>query len=316
MICNLYWVFDVRTSDTPGWHAYDKANYPPGSDSGFGAGGAHLGQNELPDFYEQHPSEWVQQALDEALGDIASRVGPGLQGIRIRVWQDRSYNEVPDMIVEATPRQLAQARIRAATYIVHRAQQDLQEAQDALRETVVDADLAAPLGRTPEEAVELINEDVEEALPGEVLAPFLAGARLALQLRGALMARGLSGHCFDADLETYEQQFGGVHSYWAGCIRFLVRLDGTVVVTLHPDGEPSMRLALADPEAEKRELEATRAAERQLASKHAATLAKVLNAWRVSAHAEDGSLVEDAQLAAISSFTLLRTVSSPSNAAV
>jgi hypothetical protein len=232
------------------------------------------------------------------------------------VWKDRSSDEVPDMIVEATPRQLGQARIRVATYVVHRAQRALQEAQDALRETVVDADLRAPLGGTPEEAVQLISHDVDEALPGEELAPFLAGARLVTRLRRALLSRGLSPHCFDGDLEGYEKQFGGVHSYWAGCIRFVVRLDGTVVVSLHPDGEPWQRLSLADPEAERREVEAERAAQHALASEHAALLAEVLGSWRVGAYTEDGTVVEAAQLAKAPSFTLRKIASGKSAATV
>lgn len=309
MTYNLAWIFDVRTTGDYGpWHPYDEAHFPleDHPDAHFADSGDYLGQHELPDFYD-NPAEKLVLALDEALGPIARHVGADFTGIRIRLWKDGDVDQQPDMLLEAIPRQLAQAHIRAATYPVQQAQTALQEALDALRSVIVEADLQNPLARTAEEAVRVIGEDVAEALPGDELAPFLTGGRLAIRIQRALAARGLTTHSLDTDLDNYEEQFGGLHVYWGGCVRLAVTLDGTVSASLLPEPDRwGMCLPLDDPDAERRREEKEQARLDAIASEHAKIFADVLRMWQTTAQAEDGHPADVDQLASGRSFTLHR----------
>lgn len=139
------------------------------------------GMIDLPDIW-QEPVKFAQDELDRVLGAITADdpgLG-GLAGLRILLWSRVPAEGEPDVVIRASPEQLAVGRLRRAAGGVHAATEALRQARARLRAQVLAAANDDHLGRNQ------IAREVDEALARRLVLQLLAGHDLIRDIRAAL----------------------------------------------------------------------------------------------------------------------------------
>ncbi|MGK5558825.1 hypothetical protein ACSNOI_45215 [Actinomadura kijaniata] len=170
------WRFEVLIDGGPGWLPYDPQHFP--DDGGYQE---YIGQHVHEECWDDL-TEVAEDELARALGPIAADAieRAGFDGLRVCVW--RAYDNIegdPEVVLHASPKQLAAGRLRAAAQQVAEAMDLVEQARRRLRWQIVTASSTDDLPRP------FIAAETEAVLQGDVRA-YLAGHDVIEAVRRAL----------------------------------------------------------------------------------------------------------------------------------
>jgi hypothetical protein len=169
---NLTWQFELRLPDPDRWVPLTTDM----TEDDYGHAGAH----EMVDIW-QDADEAAPRELDDVLVDLVEIGHPlGVTGARIVVWDDIGIDGDPACVLEATPNQIAAARLAHAARQVQHALHGVELARTEVRAQIVKAATEDRLGRN------MIARQVSGALTRRLVLQLLAGYDLVEAVREGL----------------------------------------------------------------------------------------------------------------------------------
>lgn len=244
----ITWRFETRVDDQ--WITHRPPGHPDLDD-----GTNPAGLNHLID-QSQEVSDFARIELDDTLVDILEELDPvPVAALRILVWaadvdeigttSSSSTGPDPDVVLQATARQLAQGRLEVAARQVRRALDLVENARATLREQMIASAAEDGLGRNH------IARTASGAWSRRLVLAYLAGHDLRLNVQQALPPEWPRSRVFDrgwdlpATAYDHERGVERVHigPYLCGHVQLDLQTDGAVwisVTGIHPPEDTAL----------------------------------------------------------------------------
>jgi len=237
---------------------------------------AHVGTQEMPCIWKD-ADEVAPDELGQVLVDLIEVGEPlGMSGARIVVWEGIGTDGDPALILEATPDELAVARLELANREVQNALQEVERARTRVRARIVKAANENRLSRN------MIARAVNGALSRRLVLQYLAGHDLVEAVRDALQSwMGVSSayqRWYDYDpygLRDPDEEYLGPFCFGPVCLQ----LEASGQVYLHlvmPRDDDPPDIDFEDEEAFQTSERAFLEARAKFAQKHATEVLPLL----------------------------------------
>ncbi|MFC3996545.1 hypothetical protein ACFOVU_11505 [Nocardiopsis sediminis] len=216
------WRFDVRIDRDPTWRPFDTQHFAGVEDHDM------TGLNHLWDCWDD-PAEVAVRELDDALEPITREVSGSavIADLRMRLWiPDEDAKDEPDIVLQASRKQLAVGRLRAATTEVKEAEAELARSRQHLRDRIV---AAHAKDRLPPPVIALEAGDGLD----EDVTTYLEGYSIIADIRRALPSTW-SHHDPWPQVEDYYTHWGRDAVYWCGDLRMSLSAHGEVTLSMNP----------------------------------------------------------------------------------